>query len=314
MHEEFKELMIKEYNTIEPNGLNPSWTHTKDKRKQISHTNKKKAQEKRKGHDGRKLPLYMKFTDRKDRKGYEIVSHPLLNGRFFGDSKNTIEQTYELCLAELNKLNAQLDEKDKITKGDKKDKEIAKEVKEITKEIKELIKEVKVVKVVKADKADKVDKAIKMVKEDKADKVVKENKEVKVDKADKAIKEVKVVKEDKAIKVVNEVKVVKENKADKVDKAINVVKEDNAIKVDTAIKEAKVRKLPKGVFYSDKDKKRIKAQIQYDKKIYVLGRFDLNQLDKAHALYMKYKNATEIENSGGANVDFGDIHFIECKN
>lgn len=73
------------------------------------------------------------------------------------------------------------------------------------------------------------------------------------------------------------------------------------------------RKLPTGVFQSGTSKTRVKAQIQYDKKIYVLGMFDVDKADEAHELYLKYKDAISAMKRGGPKVDFSGLEFLERK-
>lgn len=204
-HKEFRKLMIREYNTIEPNGLNPkpSKLHTEDTTDGIADTLKKKAQKLRKGHDGRDLPLYMKFTDTNDRTGYEIKGHPLHeNRKYFVNKKKTLDQLYEEALAFLNQLNAKLD----------------------------------------ANKAS-----------------------------------------------------------------------TSSVPVEEETKEPPASALPKGVYYFGAGKKKIKAQIQYNKEVRVLGTFDVSQAEEAHQLYLKFKNAIDLEKKGGPKVDFGDIKGVKRK-
>lgn len=73
------------------------------------------------------------------------------------------------------------------------------------------------------------------------------------------------------------------------------------------------RKLPTGVFKFGLRDNRIKAQIQYNKKIYILGVFDADNADEAHQLYLQYKNTISLEKRGGPKVDFGDIKHCERK-
>lgn len=73
------------------------------------------------------------------------------------------------------------------------------------------------------------------------------------------------------------------------------------------------RKLPTGVFKFGLGDNRIKAQIQYKKKIYILGVFDADKSDDAHQLYLQYKNAISLEKRGGPKVDFGDTKHWERK-
>lgn len=71
--------------------------------------------------------------------------------------------------------------------------------------------------------------------------------------------------------------------------------------------------LPTGVFKFGMGENKIKAQIQYNKKIYILGVFEADQTDAAHQLYLKYKEAINIEKRGGAKVDFGETKHWERK-
>ena len=65
-----------------------------------------------------------------------------------------------------------------------------------------------------------------------------------------------------------------------------------------------VKKLPTGVFISGgSTSNRIKSQIQYNKKIYVLGIFDIGQEEEAHNLYLKYRKDIALEKKGGTKVD-----------
>ena len=73
------------------------------------------------------------------------------------------------------------------------------------------------------------------------------------------------------------------------------------------------RKLPTGVFYFGNGKNKIKAQIQYNKKIYILDVFDADKADDAHQLYLQYKNAIALEKRGGTKVDFGETKFWDRK-
>lgn len=73
------------------------------------------------------------------------------------------------------------------------------------------------------------------------------------------------------------------------------------------------KELPAGVFYQNKEKTRIKAQVQYKKKIYVIGFFEPSQVEEAHKLYLEYKNAISLEKRGGPKVEFGDLTCHECK-
>ena len=73
------------------------------------------------------------------------------------------------------------------------------------------------------------------------------------------------------------------------------------------------KKLPQGVFPNGSAKTHVKAQIQYDKKVYCLGVFENDEADKAHKLYLKYKDLISIEKRGGAKVDFKDLRYNQRK-
>jgi hypothetical protein len=71
------------------------------------------------------------------------------------------------------------------------------------------------------------------------------------------------------------------------------------------------KKLPTGVYPCSNSS--IVAQIQYNKKIYRLGLFNLDETEEAHELYLKYKKAISEEKKGGPKVDLENIKFIERK-
>lgn len=71
--------------------------------------------------------------------------------------------------------------------------------------------------------------------------------------------------------------------------------------------------LPKGVHYLDVSKKRVQARIQYEKKLYRLGTFDIKDIKQAEALYQRYADAISLEKRGGAKADFTGIPFNERK-
>jgi hypothetical protein len=107
----YHDAFIKEYNTIVPHGLNPGPKKlcTDDTKRKIANTLRKPTQ----GHDGRELPLYMKFVNWDDRRGYRIDGHPLKKVRYFVNTpkskiQNTDEELYTECLKYLNQLNASL--------------------------------------------------------------------------------------------------------------------------------------------------------------------------------------------------------------
>lgn len=70
------------------------------------------------------------------------------------------------------------------------------------------------------------------------------------------------------------------------------------------------KKFPMGVFKNG-DRDRLKAQIQYNKKVYVLGWFALDQVEKAHELYLKFKKNIALEKRGGPKVNFDGLSFTD---
>lgn len=63
---------------------------------------------KRRGHDDRELPKYMKYVNWKDRKGYQIISHPLCSCKYFVSSTVPIEELYNQCYKELQGLETSI--------------------------------------------------------------------------------------------------------------------------------------------------------------------------------------------------------------
>ena len=55
-------------------------------------------------HNHNQLPKYMKYINHKDRKGYQIISHPQCKQRSFISSGKTLDQLYDDCLKFLNTL------------------------------------------------------------------------------------------------------------------------------------------------------------------------------------------------------------------
>lgn len=107
--EHYQNMFIHEYNTITPNGLNPSFQNSKEWNKKISLGVLKHGT----GHDGRELPFYMKYAEWVDRDGYRIEGHPLCKRKYFINTNKTIikksyNELYEECLACLNDLNERL--------------------------------------------------------------------------------------------------------------------------------------------------------------------------------------------------------------
>jgi hypothetical protein len=69
-----------------------------------------------------------------------------------------------------------------------------------------------------------------------------------------------------------------------------------------------IKKLPTGVYVNGRaSSNRIKAQIQYNKKIYVLGLFDVGQEEEAHNLFLEYKKNISLEKRGGPKVDLSEF-------
>lgn len=79
------------------------------------------------------------------------------------------------------------------------------------------------------------------------------------------------------------------------------------INAGIAPKYTEVKKLPTGVFNISSCPNRIKSQIQYEKKIYVLGLFNKDQEEEAHNLYLEYKKYISLEKRGGDKVDFSKL-------
>lgn len=101
--EHYKAHFIQEYDTIHPKGLNHSRKHTAETRAQISKTLIDNV--KRQGHLGQELPMYIKYNDWKDRKGYSVVGHPTLGKKSFSTTIKTLEG-----VALVNVLNDILDQ------------------------------------------------------------------------------------------------------------------------------------------------------------------------------------------------------------
>jgi hypothetical protein len=51
------------------------------------------------GHTGGILPKYVKYTNRIDRVGYELVSHPTIKNKSFTSVKKTLDERYDECIA-----------------------------------------------------------------------------------------------------------------------------------------------------------------------------------------------------------------------
>ena len=100
--EELQEYFIKEFNTLEPNGLNPKKRMPKEACKQISDT--LISNNIRYGHKNQQLPKYVKFHDWKDRKGYAIISHPKCKKKDFVSKNKSLDELYEECIKYLSFL------------------------------------------------------------------------------------------------------------------------------------------------------------------------------------------------------------------
>lgn len=93
----YEEYFKQEYNTYVPNGFNKPIRMKPEVRQQIKETLVKKNE--RLDHKGQPLPLYMCFTNWKDRKGYSIKAHPKCKLKFFGSTVDyDLDEYYERCL------------------------------------------------------------------------------------------------------------------------------------------------------------------------------------------------------------------------
>lgn len=138
----FEKHFIKEFNTQNcknPNGLNiyeggnSGHTIPEDTRALMAESRKKYALENpdkvahtsntkklisealinnvvRVGHTGQVLPKYVKYVNWKDRKGYEIVSHPGCKNKYFVSTKDVTKEEldafYERCVQALDELGS----------------------------------------------------------------------------------------------------------------------------------------------------------------------------------------------------------------
>jgi hypothetical protein len=59
-------------------------------------------------HDGKILPKYIKYVNWNDRRGYQIVSHPLCKCKYFVSSKEKLAVLYDKCLLHLESLAVKL--------------------------------------------------------------------------------------------------------------------------------------------------------------------------------------------------------------
>jgi hypothetical protein len=103
----YHEHYIKEYNTIYPNGLNPTGKKytTKETRQKITNTLVNKPV--RHDHNNQVLPKYMKMINWKDRIGYAVNAHPKQKLKYFvsTDQGADMQKLYDECLAYLEQLN-----------------------------------------------------------------------------------------------------------------------------------------------------------------------------------------------------------------
>lgn len=85
------------------------------------------------------------------------------------------------------------------------------------------------------------------------------------------------------------------------------------LRAGKAVTHTAPKKLPLGVFPNGSGTTRLRAQIQHNKRTYCLGVFENDEADKAHELYLKYKDLISIEKRGGAKVDFKDLRYTVRK-
>lgn len=134
----YEKLFIKDYNTLHhpqnnPTGLNilqggnhgplpESVRQLMSINRQIKpcfakpHTDKTKKQISealidnvvRHDHDGKILPKYVKYVNWNDRRGYQIVSHPLCKCKYFVSSKEKLDVLYEKCIRHLELMDVKL--------------------------------------------------------------------------------------------------------------------------------------------------------------------------------------------------------------
>jgi hypothetical protein len=99
----YQDYFIKEYNTLEPNGLNFKTKVRDDVKERISQTLINNVV--RQDANGEQLPKYVKFIDWKDRRGYAVVSHPRCKLKYFVSNKKPLPTLKEQCIAFLNSLD-----------------------------------------------------------------------------------------------------------------------------------------------------------------------------------------------------------------
>lgn len=131
---QYEDYFMDQYNSMAPNGYNlksggrcghysPEMIANREYPKGESHHNygKKLSEEHREkiskklidnvvryGHDGLKLPKYIKYVVKIDREGYGIYSHPLCKERTFSSKSLSLEEKKELALNYLSELNKKL--------------------------------------------------------------------------------------------------------------------------------------------------------------------------------------------------------------
>jgi hypothetical protein len=98
----YQNYFIDLYNTYEPNGLNFKNKVKDEVKSRISKTIIENNV--RFDHNNNKLPLYVKYVNWVDRKGYSIVSHPKCKLKYFVSKKKSLEILYEECVSYLDAL------------------------------------------------------------------------------------------------------------------------------------------------------------------------------------------------------------------
>ena len=101
--------LTKEIKDNISNGLKEYYKNLEEKRITTEETKQKIANTLidktiRYDHNHNQLPKYMKYINHKDRKGYQIISHPQCKQRSFISSGKTLDQLYDDCLKFLNTL------------------------------------------------------------------------------------------------------------------------------------------------------------------------------------------------------------------
>lgn len=59
-------------------------------------------------HNGKILPKYVKYVNWNDRRGYQIVSHPLCKCKYFVSSKEKLDFLYDKCIRHLELLDVKV--------------------------------------------------------------------------------------------------------------------------------------------------------------------------------------------------------------